>query len=142
MIERKAEWHQEKTYKRSISTKIGDMINRAKKRSLEKNVPFNLSKEDIEFTEICPLLNISLNWEGGPRDKNTPSLDRIIPEIGYVKGNVKIISNLANMMKSYASIEELTEFSKNINKYMKNEEIVRTIENNESIEQEDKEPLG
>ena len=67
-----------------------------------------------------------LNWEGGPRDKNTPSLDRIIPEKGYVKGNVKIISNLANMMKSYANNEELQMFATNINKYMKNEEIVQT----------------
>lgn len=142
VIERKAEWYQEKTYKRSISTKIGDMITRAKKRALEKNVPFNLVKEDIKYTDMCPLLNIPLNWEGGPRNKNTPSLDRIIPELGYIKGNVRIISNLANMMKSYASFEELTEFSKNINKYMKNEEIVRTIENSESIEQENKESLG
>ena len=29
-----------------------------------------------------------------------------------------------------------------ISKYMKNEDIVRTTENNESVEQEDKEPLG
>lgn len=72
------------------------------------------------------ILNIPLNWEGGPRDKNTPSLDRIIPEKGYVKGNVKIISNLANMMKSYANNEELQIFATNINKYMKNEEIVQT----------------
>lgn len=29
-----------------------------------------------------------------------------------------------------------------ISKYMKNEDIVRTTENNEFVEQEDKEPLG
>ena len=126
VIERKSEWHQNKQLKRSISTKIQDMLTRAKNRSIEKGVPFNLCKDDIEFVEVCPLLNIPLNWEGGPRDKNTPSLDRIIPEKGYVKGNVKIISNLANMMKSYANNEELQMFATNINKYMKNEEIVQT----------------
>lgn len=142
VIERKAEWHQEKSSKRSISTKIGDMLSRAKNRSEEKNVPFNITKEDIAFVEICPLLNIPLNWEGGPRDKNTPSLDRVIPELGYVKGNVRIISNLANMMKSYASAQELLTFSKNINKYVDKEDIVRPVENIESTELGDKEPLG
>ena len=107
VIERKAEWHQEKNNKKSITDKIESMLVRAKNRSEEKNVPFNITIEDITFTEICPLLNIPLNWKGGSRDKDTPSLDRIIPELGYVKGNVRIISNLANMMKSYASAQEL-----------------------------------
>lgn len=142
VIERKAKWHQKNNSKRSISTKIGDMLSRAKNRSEEKNIPFNITKEDIVFVEICPLLNIPLNWEGGPRDKNTPSLDRVIPELGYVKGNVRIISNLANMMKSYASAQELLTFSKNISKYMDKEYIVRPVENIESTELEDKEPLG
>ena len=134
VIERKAEWHQEKNNKKSITDKIESMLVRAKNRSEEKNVPFNITIEDITFTEICPLLNIPLNWKGGPRDKDTPSLDRIIPELGYVKGNVRIISNLANMMKSYASAQELLTFSENINKYMNKEDIVRPIENKESIE--------
>lgn len=142
VIERKAEWHQEKNNKKSISDKIKSMLIRAKNRSEEKNVPFNITIEDITFTEICPLLNIPLNWNDGPRDKNTPSLDRIIPELGYVKGNVKIISNLANTMKNCASTQELLTFSKNINKYMNKEDIVRPAENIESAEQEDKEPLG
>lgn len=142
VIERKAEWYQEKNNKKSITNKIESMLVRAKNRSEEKNVPFNITIEDITFTEICPLLNIPLNWKDGPRDKDTPSLDRVIPELGYVKGNVRIISNLANMMKSYASAQELLTFSENINKYMNKEDIVRPIENKESIEQEDKEPLG
>jgi len=45
-------------------------------------------------------------------------------------------------MKSDATIEELIMFSNNIVNYMKNEEIVRTIENEESIELENKESLG
>jgi len=134
VIERKAEWYQNKTNKRSINTKIQDMITRAKNRAVEKGLPFNITKEDVEFTENCPLLNIPLNWNGGPRDKNTPSLDKIIPEKGYIKGNIRIVSNLANMMKSYANFQELETFSKNIMNYMKNEDIVRTTENNESVE--------
>ena len=138
VIERKAEWHQHSRNNRDIQGQILDMVTRAKNRAIEKGIPFDLTPEDIPYTEICPLLNIQLNWKHGPRVKNTPSLDRIIPEKGYVKGNVRIISNLANMMKSYASNEELQTFASNINNYMKNEDIVRTIDNNESIESENK----
>jgi hypothetical protein len=38
---------------------------------------------------------------------NSPSLDRIDPTKGYVKGNVWIISSKANTFKSYATHEEL-----------------------------------
>lgn len=89
---------------------------------------------------------LKINWgettnEGG-RNIDTPSLDRINPNLGYVPGNIRIISNLANMMKSSANLEQLKKFYKNIWKYMgvEKEDIVRTIENNESIEFEDKKP--
>ncbi len=38
---------------------------------------------------------------------NSPSFDRIIPTRGYTKGNVIIISNRANRIKSDATVEEL-----------------------------------
>ena len=142
VVDRKAEWHQNKKANRDIHGQIVDMVIRAKARAIEKGVPFDITVDDVEFVEICPLLNIPLNWNHGPRVKNTPSLDRIIPEKGYVKGNIRIISNLANMMKSYASNEELRTFAKNINVYMENEDIVRPTENIESVELEDKEPLS
>ena len=142
VVNRKAEWHQNKKANRDIYGQIVDMVTRAKARAIEKGVPFDITADDVEFVEICPLLNIPLNWNHGPRVKNTPSLDRIIPEKGYVKGNIRIISNLANMMKSYASNEELRKFEKNINVYMENEDIVRPTENTESVELEDKEPLS
>lgn len=42
---------------------------------------------------------------GGP---SSPSLDRLRPELGYVRGNICVISNLANRIKSNAtSAEEL-----------------------------------
>lgn len=38
---------------------------------------------------------------------DSPSLDRIKPELGYVKGNIRVISFKANSIKNDASIEEL-----------------------------------
>lgn len=138
VIERKATWYQEKMSKMTIEERLKLMAKRAKDRAKLKNVEFNITWEDIEYVDICPILEIPLNWgetsnEGG-RNIDTPSLDRINPSLGYIKGNVKIISTLANMMKSSANREQINLFCKNINKYIENEEIVQTIENNESIE--------
>jgi hypothetical protein len=44
---------------------------------------------------------------GGKAVPNSPSIDRIDPERGYVKGNIKIISFRANQIKSDASHQEL-----------------------------------
>ena len=44
--------------------------------------------------------------------ENSPSLDRIDPGKGYVKGNVQVISMQANRMKNDGSIEELLLLSK------------------------------
>lgn len=138
VIERKATWYQEKMSKMTIEERLKLMVKRAKDRAKLKNVEFNITWEDIEYVNTCPILEIPLNWgeasnEGG-RNIDTPSLDRINPSLGYIKGNVKIISTLANMMKSSANREQINLFCKNINKYIENEEIVQTIENNESIE--------
>jgi len=139
VIERKSMWYRDNIKKGK--RKIDNMFTGAKNRALEKQIPFNIEKSDIIPIDVCPILQIPLNWEGGPRDRNTPSLDKIIPKLGYVKGNIQIISWLANMMKSEASEKELLTFSNNINKYMKNKEIVRTAGNEKSVEVEDKEPL-
>ena len=146
VVERKANWYQEKMSKMSIKERLELMVRRASHRAKLKKVNFDITWEDVEYVETCPILEIPLNWgetsnEGG-RNIDTPSLDRINPELGYIKGNVKIISTLANMMKSSATKEQIQIFCQNIHNYLENEEIVRPTEKKESVEQEDKEPLG
>lgn len=138
VVERKASWYQEKMAKMSIEERLKLMVKRAKDRAKLKNVDFDITWKDVVYVETCPILEIPLNWgetsnEGG-RNINTPSLDRIDPNLGYVKGNVRIISTLANMMKSSANKEQIQAFCKNITKYIENEEIVRPTENKESVE--------
>lgn len=36
-----------------------------------------------------------------------PSLDRLVPALGYVRGNVRVISHRANRLKGDALIEEI-----------------------------------
>lgn len=80
-----------------------------RKRSKELKLNYNLDtahlkKIYIEANGICPVLKIQFDKTNL---STTPSVDRIIPELGYVKGNVRIISHRANMLKSNATIDEM-----------------------------------
>ena len=143
VIERKSNWARAHNNK-SLRTILNVKLSAARKRARDKKLPFNLDIEYLQsiYIETCPILEIPLNWAGGPRTDNTPALDKIIPELGYVKGNVRFISTKANSMKTDATIEQLLTFAKNIEKYLQEKDIVRTIENNESIEPKNKESLG
>lgn len=77
------------------------MCYSAKQRARRKGIPFDLVPSSIVMPVYCPILNIPLDYTNGPRNDNTPSLDRLVPEHGYVVNNVKVISWKANRLKSY-----------------------------------------
>jgi hypothetical protein len=86
----------------------------AKTRANNKKISFTITKEDVIIPDKCPVFGITLD----SRDRlHAPTLDRIINNLGYVKGNIKIISAKANRLKNNGTIEE---FEK-ILKYMKND---------------------
>ena len=88
---------------------LRNMLGAAKRTTKRRNLPFNLESSDIEIPAVCPVLGIEIRKTlgVGKRTDNSPSLDRIIPERGYVKGNVIVVSWRANRLKQDASIEEL-----------------------------------
>lgn len=96
------------------------MLRGAKHRAKRKSLDFDLMIEDIKIPEYCPILNVKLvPHKGRPGgEKNSPALDRIDNDKGYIKGNVRVVSHLANMMKSHATNEELITFSKWINDFL------------------------
>lgn len=81
--------------------------SRIKKAAEDANVPFDLTLDDLVIPKECPIFHIPLTVGTGVRNHNTPSVDRIIPRLGYVKGNVQIISWKANRMKNDGSFEDL-----------------------------------
>ncbi len=84
------------------------LVQQAGRRALKLGLPFSISEEDFEIPETCPVLGIELMLNArGSFNPHSPSLDRIVPELGYVKGNVRIVSNRANLLKRDASLEEL-----------------------------------
>lgn len=88
---------------------IKQMLRDAKNRSKRKGLAFNLEIGDIQIPDVCPILGIKLErnlGKGYPGD-SSPTLDRIIPERGYIKNNVIVISHKANTIKSNATADEL-----------------------------------
>ena len=83
------------------------MLARAKSRAKKNNLPFNIELDDIVIPERCPLLGIKIESTEVRNSPNNPSLDKIIPEKGYIKGNVWVISNRANTLKNDATLQEL-----------------------------------
>lgn len=92
-----------------LAYKLKTAKSSAKRRGLE----FNLQLSDLTIPKLCPLLEIPIVQEGGTTP-NTASIDRIDSQLGYISGNVQVISYKANTMKSNATREELITFAKNI----------------------------
>ncbi len=86
----------------------------ARTRARKFNVPFDIEPEDIVIPEVCPISGNTLVKATG-YDPNSMSLDKVINDLGYIKGNVKVVSRAWNLKKSDMSIEQL----ENIIKYMK-----------------------
>lgn len=87
----------------------------SKQRAKKKGIEFTITKEDIVIPELCPILGILLKTKTGfGRQSEGISLDRIDPTKGYIPGNVWVISDLANRMKSNATKEQLLSFATGI----------------------------
>ena len=87
----------------------GRLVETAKARAKARGVPFGLTAADVDVPFRCPVLGIKLvpgQGRNGPID-SSPTLDRIIPALGYVRGNVIVVSWRANRIKNDATIEEL-----------------------------------
>jgi len=91
------------------------LLKRAKDSSKQRGLDFDIDLSDIIIPLSCPYLGIKLTTiSDGGRQESNASLDRIDNKLGYIKGNVQVISSKANFMKRNASIEELILFAKGI----------------------------
>lgn len=95
-----------KRYKQSSANREYILFKSARTRAKAKQVPFTITKEDIIIPDICPVLGIKLE-SGTKEDKlKSPSLDKVIPEIGYIKNNIMVISFKANWIKNFGTADE------------------------------------
>ena len=98
----------EKEYYRRIRTERVEqiMLNSAKGRARKRNMPCLITAKDIlnvwPVDDLCPVLGIELkhNYDkSGGHTPNSPSLDCINPKLGYIPGNIAVMSQKANLLK-------------------------------------------
>lgn len=78
----------------------------AKERAKKSGIPFNIDVSDVVIPDVCPILFVPMA-KGGSGHPHAPSLDRINNKLGYVKGNVAVISRAANSLKSNLDIDTI-----------------------------------
>lgn len=85
------------------------MFLRVKARSKQNHILFDLSESDISIPRFCPVLGLELkvNWGKTPNTDRSPTLDRFVPSLGYVKGNIRVVSQLANRIKNSGTSEQV-----------------------------------
>lgn len=92
----------------AMQVRLGGYKYTAKKQ----NVPFDL---DIEYlqqikTDVCPVFKTIFVWHRiglGQMNDESPTLDRVMPLLGYIRGNVVWISAKANRIKQNVTEKEL-----------------------------------
>ena len=90
-------------------------------------VPFDLEPQDIKDKlnlagSKCAVLGVDMEISklGSKNNNLTPSIDRIDPKKGYVKGNIIVVSMRANRIKTDATVDEIRKVANFYDKLLKN----------------------
>lgn len=99
-----------------VAKPVSRILAAARTRARNAGLPFELTVDDIVIPTHCPILGFALECSG---DRNSsPSLDRIRPELGYVKDNVQVISTRANRIKNDSTPEEMRLLADYMSRYI------------------------
>ena len=89
----------------------------ARKRARKAALEFSITEVDLlvdgKIPEFCPVFHVKLRYGGGTRKlhDDSASLDCIDNTVGYVPGNVRVISFRANAIKRDATLEEIQQIA-------------------------------
>lgn len=92
-----------KCYRTNVAKRL---LDNAQHRAIRAGVPCTITADDVQIPAFCPVLDIPLTIAAKGFQPNSPSIDRIIPALGYVPGNVAVISNRANLLKRDGTLAE------------------------------------
>jgi len=126
-------WHKKRMAADPIEYKLDIMLRGAKNRARTKKLRFNLHIEYMRtiVTKQCPYFpEVELAYKTDKRkgwNLSSPSLDRIIPEKGYIKGNVEIISMKANLIKSSAASRDLYRVADRLYEFERDSEVLSIL---------------
>jgi hypothetical protein len=83
------------------------LLKLARRRARRLKLPFSITEADIIVPSHCPVFGTPLVFGDANDHQNSPSIDRFKPDLGYVPGNICVISYRANELKRNATVEEL-----------------------------------
>ena len=107
----------------NVPSRLKELSNAAKHRSNSKGIPHDIDGDYLlklwEENDGCccvtgiPFdLSYSESLQKGWSKRNAPSLDRIIPELGYTKGNVRLVTFQVNCAMGVYSDEDFYDMCK------------------------------
>lgn len=120
------EYYQEyrKRKRREIDYILSSAVTQAKLRASNKNLPFNIDADYVKQLAKDQEYKCSISgrlFDGEPSEyrvnPNTASLDRIIPELGYVKGNVRLVTWQVNCAVSEYGFEKFSELCRDVTEF-------------------------
>ena len=97
-----------------VRKKLANNLSVAANKCREHGIPFDITADDLMPAPLkCPVFGFKLDWykDGRGGSDESPSIDRLIPELGYVPGNVTLISYKANRIKNDSDLSELKKVS-------------------------------
>lgn len=112
---RRNEWAKKKL---TPLNRCQQLLSGAKNRSKKQDRPINVTLDDLielwyKQDSKCAISGIPFNLDfpekdGEPRF-DAPSIDRIVPELGYTKGNIRLVIYQINMAIGPYGLERLLE---------------------------------
>jgi hypothetical protein len=91
--------------KRRYEAKWGRLLDNARTRALRRGEQFPLTQRDMEHIiarsrSRCEVTGLPFSWKWHPNQRRrpfAPSLDRIIPALGYTRANVRLVCVAVNI---------------------------------------------
>lgn len=83
------------------------MLRRTRNSAKGRGYECSITEDDFYIPEYCPVLGYKLEFKKGDKENDSPSMDRKDSSLGYIPGNVQVISYRANKIKSDMTKEEL-----------------------------------
>ena len=117
-----AEYQRAWTLDRISRDSIGYVLARTRTAARKRGLTFSITRVDLEivWTMRCPVLGIGLTLRNKTKKQhNSLSVDRVDARLGYVPGNIRVISWRANQIKLNASVDELEALVKYLRKVAK-----------------------
>jgi hypothetical protein len=90
------------------------LVYSARQRAKKSSIKFSIRELDFEIPKVCPLRRVPFKVGTGQHTDDSPTLDRKDPRLGYIKGNVWVISHKANRLKGDSTPDDLRTFCENV----------------------------